>query len=814
MNSNSSVKAWTYLGLFFVSLSTLMYEVLLTRIFSVTMWYHFAFMAISIAMFGMTVGAIIVYIFPKLFAQEKTKYHLAINSGLFGLSIIITFLLYLAIPFTTPGSTEALLSRFGTLIRIYLIISIPFVFSGITVCLALTKFSKQVSKLYAADLIGAASGCILLIQTLNVVSGPVAVTIIAVLAGIGSVFFALDINKKWIKIFSLSCLAVLVLFVFNNIKTGDEKQLLKIQWVKGGKETRTIYEKWNSFSRINVWGNPNELVQPFGWGLSPLYPQNQKIKQLWLLIDATAGTPLTGFSGDLKDAEFLKYDIVNLVHYIRPQSKVLVVGSGGGRDILSALVFNQPSVVGVEVNENIINAVNKQFGDFTGHLDSNPKVKFINDEARSYVSRTKESFDIIQVSLIDSWAATAAGAFVLTENSLYTVEAWKTFLDHLTPNGILTFSRWYFKDRPGEVYRLASLAAEALGQMGVKNPREHIVISRRMGEFENPNAPDGVGTILINKQPFSQEDLSKLKEVIGQMKFDLVLSPDYSLDPVFENILNDTSNVFKKQFPINIIAPTDDSPFFFYMTKIKNIFDKQLWNQGKTSFNIAAVAVLFILLFVTIVLTLGFILLPVVLTASVRPLHLSLPLIIYFASIGLAFMLIEVSQMQRLIIFLGHPTYSLSVLLFSLLLFSGIGSFLTNKIRDNEVLSAIPKRLIILMFILVIFGFLTPALTEALQGAHTSIRIICTVLMLAPLAVFMGMIFPLGMKVASVKMNNITPLLWGTNGATSVVASVLSVVVALSASISAAFWLGFLFYAIALASIIWFKYLTKNPSYN
>src|SRR5262249_14175580 len=257
-----------------------------------------------------------------------------------------------------------------------------------------------------------------------------------------------------------------------------------------------------------IAGDPSRPTPPDGWGISSVYPSAQRlVRQLELGVDAGAGTILTAFHGDFKDVAFLKSDVTHMVHYIPPNSPVLVVGAGGGRDVLSALTFNQKSVVAVEINEDTINAVNERFGAFTGYLDRDHRVRFVNDEARSYIARQTDHYDIIQVSLIDTWVATTAGAFVFTENSLYTTEAWTTFLNRLTPNGLLTFSRWYFRDRPGEMYRLTSLATASLKNMGVANPRDHIMIVRRMfGASED--SPHGIGTILVSKQPFSAQDIA------------------------------------------------------------------------------------------------------------------------------------------------------------------------------------------------------------------------------------------------------------------------------------------------------------------
>ncbi len=522
-----------------------------------------------------------------------------------------------------------------------------------------------------------------------------------------------------------------------------------------------------------------------------------------LNIDASAATFLTFFNGNVNDLEYLKYDVINLTHYLRPDSKVLVVGTGGGRDILSALVFEQKSVTGVEINEDIIVAVNQRFGDFTGHLDKNPRVTFVNDEARSYIARQRDRFDIIQISLIDSWAATAAGAFVLTENSLYTVEAWNIFLEHLTPNGVLTVSRWYSRDRPGEIYRLTSLASASLMQLGIENPRDHIVIVRRMYGGA-ADAPDGVGTILVDKEPFSDKDLDTIEEIANKMQFDLVLSPRFSLDSTFAAVASGQDlNAFTASFPINIAAPTDDNPYFFQMLRLRDMFNRELWYLGMNSSNMKAVYILGTLLITVVGLTFLCIIVPLILTTKKATLRGSLPLFIFFAGIGFGFMLVEISQMQRLIIFLGHPTYGLSVVLFALLLSSGLGSYSTQKISNSGMMTSALVRLFLLVSTLAIFGKVTPYAISGFQGSITILRIFVATVILFPIGLFMGMAFPLGMELASTKSASLTPWLWGINGATSVCASVIAVSIALSSGTSTSFWTGFSCYVIAFIAFVW-----------
>ena len=797
IKKDNSSRTCVLLGVFMVTLATLMFEILISRIFSVTMWYHFAFVAVSIAMFGMTVGAIIIYLFPDFFTEARVKYHLILSSLLFSVSIIIGFLVHIWIPFRF----EKTLSSFFSISATYAAISVPFVFSGICVCLALTKFPRQISKIYAADLAGAAMGCILIIYTLKIADGPTSVFAVSFLASLGGAFFSKNLGRGNLQRISYSLVSVLaVLFLVQIFLVHKQTPLIRLKWVKGGQESRPIYEKWNSFSRITVGGDPERMKKPIGWGLSSVYPSDRIVNQLLLRIDSTAETVITEFDGDLENLEHLRYDITNIVHFLRSNADVLVVGAGGGRDILSALVFNQKTILGIELNKNIIDAINKEFGDFAGHLDQNSRVRFVNDEARSFIARQTSKYDVIQVSLIDTWAATAAGAFVLSENSLYTVEAWKIFLDHLTDEGILTFSRWYFRDSPGETYRLTSLASVTLLELGIEKPRDHIIIERKMLGADEEQ-PDGIGTILVSKQPFTRRDIETISEVCEEKKFELVLSPEFSLDANFAKITSGESlKKFFSEFPLDISAPRDESPFFFHMLRLRDFFKRELWGQGFMIFNIKAIIALAILLITVTVLTLLCILVPLFLTKRKTKFGGSLPFFVFFAGIGLGFMFIEISQMQRLIIFLGHPTYGLSVVLFALLLSSGIGSFLTQK-QNGEKSSRFSRRcLLSLILFIAVFGFITPFVIPLFQTSVTTLRILVSVGMLFPLGFFMGMAFPIGMKKASQRAVSLTPWLWGINGAMSVYASVLAIVVILNSTISTAYWLGFFCYAAAVAS--------------
>ena len=568
-----TAKRYTYAGIFLVSLSMLMFEILLTRIFTVTMLYHFGFVAISVAMFGITVGALIVYLLPDRFTTERTFEHLALNSLLFSVSTLLCFLTYLSIPAIPHMSFQAAF----TMGVVYALISVPFVFGWICVCLILTRFPLQVGKLYGADLAGAAFGCMATIYFLRYTDGPSAVLIAAFIASVAAVLFVGDAVSRRLRKFVLVWNVFVAVFAISNaVLAAEQMPFVRVTWMMNLLEPQGLYEKWNSFSRIKVVGNPTEEKPVAGWGLSTVYPRDRKLKTLFIKIDNNSGSYMTEFDGDPAKMEHLQYEIANLVHYIRPNSDVLSIGVGGGTDVLSALVFGQKSIIGVDLNGNILDVLNRVFGKFTGHLDKIPGVTFVDDEARSYIGRQQRQFDIIQGRNIERPTATLGGAFVLSENALYTVESWKTILEHLTPRGIFTITRIHWPGRPFEMYRVTALAWAALKAIGVKNPRDHLIIARLLPEHGFGGHDDAVpnATILVSKNPFSHEDVRIIEDVCKRMKFEVVLTPTTAVDPGFALVASqDVEDSAHPLFSVvNISPPTDDKPFFYNLMRLGDIF--------------------------------------------------------------------------------------------------------------------------------------------------------------------------------------------------------------------------------------------------
>lgn len=783
---SNRARANTFVGLFLVTLATILYELLLTRIFSVTLFYHFAFMSVSLAMFGMTFGAGLVNAASKLFPPERSSFNLWLYSLLFSLTTLASFWAQI----TIPASIE-FASGF-TIAATFTVLGIPFFFSGIVVCLALTQFPKQVGKLYAADLFGASVGALALVWLLNLVDGPTAVIWVAAITAGGALCFGLS-NKKGIVIASSLVLSGLLALALSNPAT----HLVKLGWSKGDENVKPLYEKWNSFSRIRIYGDPDTPEKMVGWGLSSQLPDNLKVRQLHLDIDAGAATRLTKFDGDLSKVKALEYDITNISHFIRHNASVMVIGAGGGRDVLSALVFKQKSVLAVEINPNILHPVHQIFGEFTGHLDRLPNVSFVNDEARSHLNRVDRKFDIVQLSLVDTFAASSAGAFALTENTLYTREAWDALLDHLTDKGVLSVSRWCLPRVPGEIYRTVSLAASALRDHGITNIRQHIMLVR---VDHNPQMSDqtkgtGVGTLLVSKSPFSAEDVETIKQVCKDKHYQLISSPEQAADEVFPKLASDLEDkAFFDSFPLKIEAPTDDSPFFFQMLRPKD------WMSVVQGDRFSSMAMLNLTILGVLVagLTAIFTASPFILSEFRSSAKKSINLIFYFGTIGLAFILVEISLIQKFQLLLGFPVLSLVVTLFTLLISSSAGSYLADFVEMKS-----PGRgkwlLLILLCLLIVVGLFSSTIITACLGFPTAIRIGVVAFTVAPLGVFMGCCLPLGMRAANRSATRLTPWLWGLNGAASVSGSVLSMFIALTAGISASYWTGAGAYLLAVA---------------
>jgi hypothetical protein len=792
-----------YGSLLLMSMSVILWEILLTRIYSVQLYYHFAFMAVSIAMLGLTLGALLI-LFRSVSATDEASSDelgfLALSTG-----VLMAVTISLQVSWLPPFKGARAFS--GMLFQTYLLSVFPFIPAGAFITLVLTRY-KKVNQLYAADLLGAGLACLGVPCLLTSLGGPGAALFAAAVACLAA-SFCFGIRRRGFCVLALVCAVGLAVFTVLN----TQHSWLRIRWRHAGAEAAPLYERWNAFSRIQITPATQE---PFGWGLSTRF-QNRfpPIEQLALQIDSGAGTFLTRFTGDFKPLTYLRYDVTSFAHYLRPQADVLVIGPGGGRDVLAALVFHQRSVRGVEVNPAIVHAVNTVFCDFTGHLYRRPDVSFIVDEGRSYLHKTNDQFDIIQASLVDTVAATAAGAYSFTENGLYTVEAWKLFLNRLKPQGVLTFSRWYYGSTtwPVEVSRLVALGAEALRSSGIADPTRHLLVVRN----KNLKPPqEGIATLIVSKAPFSQADMDLAKKVCGQLDCDVALAQGRGEPLLAEIVTAENREDVYRQLPLDISPPTDDKPYFFFHARLADVFAGRERNRfGGSAFNLPAVRILLLLLGITLgvagilVAWPGWILFRCgKIKAGSEALTAGLPA--YFAMIGVAFMFIEIAWMQRFSLFLGHPTYGFTVILFGLLVMCALGSWGVSRLNLKGISSE--KMAALLFPLLLILDICSPSLLSQMAGAPLVTRIAVTFVFIGLPAVLMGFYFPLGMGLAQRQNTMYAGWCWTINGALSVTGSVLAMLSCLMLGIHQTIWIGACIYAAAALLLSRLEHLKDMPN--
>ncbi len=770
-----------YFAIFVLASATLSYQILITRFFSVMLYYHFAFAAISLAMLGLTRGAMEVYNNSARYTPEQVGVEFARHASWFAITGVCAMIAFLCVPLVFPGQYVLVGLAIATVAFVR-----PFTESGVCITLLLTRLPYAGGRLYAADLAGAALGCIGVIFVLLVVD-PVSATlgIGAFAAGAGWIVVR---DSGDIRSLRLSGAVALTLAAATTVHTGLDisgKSHLGVFWAKGTQQVGTLFERWNTYSRVRVTALGESA--PLGWGMA--FEPKTKIDQNHLDIDADAATVITRYDGDIGKLSYLKDDVINAAYLVQPPADVAVVGVGGGRDILSGLFFGAKHIHGIEINPAIFEVLTDKFADFSGHLDRQPGVSLVNAEARSYINHSSDRYDLVQISLIDTWAATAAGGLTLTENRLYTVEAWEDFYRALKPGGLLSVSRWYDPDaHRGEFYRLVAIAASALQRKGVPAAelRDHVV-ALNVGN---------IITVITRPDAFTNAQWQGARTRLLAQGFKILMGPDVTFDTVTSTLMSGKADAaFFASLTENITPSTDDNPFFFYTAR----FGDLVTGSSVLSNNNAAISMTLLLIVIALCACGYYIITPFVRLARRMPLSTLTPPVTYFCAIGMGFMLIEISQMQRLMVFLGHPVYGLGVVLFTILLFGGVGS--TTVGARSPQPSAVIARVVALLATLVVVGLLTPLFTTWARSEATDIRILLSVLLLAPPAFCMGMMFPLGQSIWR-RHSELLPFFWSANGITSMFASVLGMALSIEFGIAKTYALGVCFYVVCALMIV------------
>jgi hypothetical protein len=781
------------------SFAALLLELALTRLFSVVLFYHFAFLAISIALLGLGAGGVFAHLRKNWLAHFETRPLVARLCALNSLIVPVVLAIVLRIPVSLEIST----ANFLRLTVIYLASAVPFFVTGLEFSVVFARQTTHVSPLYAADLAGGALACLAIVPLLNWLGGPNAILFAGVCMAVAGMVWAMDRKAR-------NGAAARGIFLFVLIAVNYSGKFFDIVYAKGGFRDAAWVEfaRWNAISRVEVdrQGDARAIV-----------------------IDADASTYLMNVDPkkNWKGTEWEQHLMSappSLANVLRPHGDYAIIGPGGGVDVVRALASGSPSVTGIEINPIIANTIMRgRYADYVYHLYDRPEVHIHVTDGRSFVRNASQQFDVVQMTLVDTWASTAAGAFALSENSLYTTEAFREYFEHLKPDGLVAITRWEFQ-QPREALRVVSVAMQALHELGVADTRGNFIVVS-----EGSLNKDGIPVVvLVKRSPFTAEEQARVRaHVAANPRLFLLYSlsdrdsvtvtgqeDHYPAGPdSFTQLiqLNDPYR-FAARYPYDVSPVTDNAPFFFFNLKLGQILRPGSLTQGMDWKVNLGVAVLGMVLAISLLAVLGFLVVPLAMGAQsqqLRPVRL-----FYFVAVGLGYILVEIAFIQRFVLFLGHPVYALTVVVFLLLLSSGAGSMVSRWWLPET------RRLWLILFLiagaLLMYVVLLPGLLNRLVGLPFAVKLLVSAGLLIPLGFAMGMPFPTGLRALALKpasevpaplvnetggvlvMENLVEWAWAMNAASSVLGSVVAIIIAIQFGLNATLASGAAAYFLAL----------------
>lgn len=752
-----------FTGIFLISLSGLVLEVAITRIFSAAIWYHYAFVAVSVALLGLGASGLVVQ-----YGQKRIKGNWAENLAIISALAIVAF-----IPITLYVM-HALTSQTSYLPLFMLLFAVPFFLIGIIVSVAFNAFAAVAGRLYASDLIGASAGALLVVLFLVLTGGEGAALAVGIIAAVTATIFSRISRNTKKTVISLAFVgfasALLIVNQFTQVFAipTDPTALKDLPiYLREHPGSEIVKTEWNSFSRIDVveGGRGDE-------GLAAK-----------VFIDGGAGTNIITWNGDVGSRQELTAWMHYLPYRMMDDPKVLVIGSGGGRDVVAALVSGSRDVTSVEINPIIFETV-KGYGGRAGNVYTHEYVRAHVDEGRSFITRSQENYDIIYIPFVDTWASVSSGGLGVSENFLYTLEGFEQYYDHLSDRGKIVTVRWLI-DTP----RFISTYVKLLEQYGVPQEEayKHLIVVTSDSLTEDPS-----GTMVIfSKAPFTEEEIRYFSASFARHGYKPILIPGELMREPYAQLLNGNIGLeeFYGYFDKKAYYVTDDSPYFLS-------YEKPIPDAVRNLLNYS------------IVIVIAFLFVPfawlrkksagrsAVGIASIIP---------YFAALGMGFILIELALLQKLILLLGNPTMTFAILLFTLLASSGSGSLVSSRfIRDGT------KNLAVVIAGIIALGtlylLLLPQIIYSVIGEAFEVKVAVSITILAPIGFLMGMPLPTGMRLLKVHRPERIPWMWAINGAFSVLGAVLAVALGILYGSSVAMALGILVYGVSLAiSFAWKK---------
>jgi hypothetical protein len=745
------------LGVGLVAGCTLALQVLLTRVLSAVLAYHFSFLAISLALLGVGAGGLVVYL-RQGWAEGPVEPRLARwSAGLAALLVVMPVAL-VRLDYSTGLGAGVTVDFALTLVAICVLAAVPFCVAGVVIALAVRGYARWIGTVYAFDLLGAAVGALAVVPLLWLVSGTTLLVALSLLAALAALLF----GGGRIAVGAIALAAVAVALAATT-------SLYALPPHTTGPDVEPVAERWTPLSR--VLGYP----PPAGSDFALLFYDR-----------VYAPVPVRAPGAPLPDWRALRLGPQSVGYELAGPGHTLVIGGGGGRDIENALSAGQRRVDVIELNRAIREIVDEDLARWSGSPYSLPGVSVDIGDGRSRLAARDTRYDVIHIGFTDTLSANSAAGFALTEANLYTREAYGEYFDHLAPGGVLSVSRLH-RLVGDEALRATVLALAALEDQGVEQPERNVVVMLGRDIFN-----ELYGTVLVRREPWSAAELDRIRTLARERGEGVAYAPggpyqlewaDLAAAPGYEE--------FCRSYRLDVCPPTDDRPFFFNMTRLGDLAAAPPPGYFFTTDPVRVLALTLAVLLVLCAAAFG---LPLLLAPSRA--HPPLRTMVFFAAIGLGFLLLEIALIQRFVLFLGFPTYALSIVLFSLLLSTGLGSLLSARVADPR--RALLTALTFACGLLAVAAVGLQSLLAALIDLPFAARVALSVAMLAPAGVALGMAMPIGLTRLSGLHPGAVPWAWAVNGVTSVLASVLAVGVAITWGLTAVVVLALACYLAAL----------------
>jgi hypothetical protein len=773
-----------------LSATALSYEILLIRLFSIIQWHHFAYMVISLSLLGYGASGMFLSL-ARDWLRPRFPAAFIANGLLFSFSSIICFLAGQQIPF---NPLEMVWGGYQVmyLLTLYLLLALPFFAVANCIGLALSRFTGDIPRIYAFDLIGAGAGALGIIILLFLVAPMTALYVICSLGLLATAagFLESRLRPRWIAALLIAGAISLLPILHRQkipLQISPYKSLSRTLTVMG---TEVVEERSSPLGLLTVVKSP---VVPFRHapGLS-LNIMLEPPAQLGVFTDGESMSVITSNNGQRDSFAYTNFFTTALPYHLLSRPKVLILGAGGGADVLQAGYFNTDSIDAVELNPQMADLVNNTYADFAGNLYTNKNVRLHIAEARRFVAASNTQYDLIQVTLLDAFSASSAGLYALSESYIYTTEALIEYIKHLRPDGLLALTRW-IKVPPRDGLKLFATAVEALEIMGQKEPDRQLILIRSWQ----------TSTLLIKNGVFTEQDIEIVHNFCEARSFDLGYYPGMvAAEANRHNILHrpyffeGTSALLKKaerkdflnRYKFNIEPATDDRPYFFHFFKWSALTELlSLRAKGSLPLLEQGYLVLIATLLQAVLASVLLILAPLWYgyRSITRPSpsfirHEQFWVVVYFFSLGIAFLFIEMAFIQKFILFLGHPLYAVGVVISGFLLFAGLGSNYCSHMKKGTA----SRKNILILTVAVIAGvsllylYLLPVLFQQLLWLPDPLKVIVSLCLIAPLAFCMGIPFPLGLSNLSFRAPELIPWAWGINGCASVISAVLAIVLA------------------------------------